>query len=168
MLLFYTFLDTPIGQLLLAGEGEVLHFLGFPKGKMAIDPKPQWRRDEAILQQAKGQLQEYFTGQRQEFDLQLAPHGTEFQLQVWQQLQQIPYGRVCSYSELAIAIDRPKAVRAVGAANGQNPIPVIIPCHRVIGANGQLTGFGGGLDTKQHLLKLEGIEVDGERQIALF
>ena len=164
----YTFLDTPIGQLLLAGEGEVLHFLGFPEGKMAIDPKPEWCRDDAILQQAKRQLNEYFAGQRQDFDLQLAPVGTEFQLQVWQQLQCIPYGSVCSYSELAVAIDRPKAVRAVGAANGQNPIPVIIPCHRVIGANGQLTGFGGGLDTKQHLLKLEGIEVDGERQIALF
>jgi len=164
----YTFIDAPIGQLLLAGEGEVLHFLGFPKGKMAIDPNPEWQRDDAIFQEAKQQLNEYFAGQRQNFDLQLSPHGTEFQLQVWQQLQHIPYGSVCSYSELAKAIDRPKAVRAVGAANGQNPIPVIIPCHRVIGANGQLTGFGGGLDTKQHLLKLEGIKVDGERQIALF
>jgi methylated-DNA-[protein]-cysteine S-methyltransferase len=101
------------------------------------------------------QLDEYFAGKRQEFDLPLAPAGTDFQCQVWQGLQEIPFGETWSYGELARHVGRPKASRAVGAANGLNPIPVIIPCHRVIGSNGKLTGFGGGLETKSFLLKLE-------------
>ena len=168
MILVYTYTSTPIGELLLAGQNEVLHYLGFPKGKMAMTSAADWQRNDRSFAQVKQQLQEYFAGKRQNFDLPLSPQGTEFQCQVWRQLQTIPYGQTCSYSELAQAIQRPKAVRAVGAANGQNPIPVIIPCHRVIGSNGKLTGFGGGLDVKEHLLQLEGIEVDGAKQQALF
>jgi methylated-DNA-[protein]-cysteine S-methyltransferase len=101
------------------------------------------------------QLREYFAGRRAEFDLPLAPEGTEFQRTVWRNLQDIPYGETISYGELAKRVGNPKASRAVGAANGQNPIPIVIPCHRVIGANGKLTGFGGGLPTKEALLALE-------------
>ncbi|HEX7190985.1 MAG TPA: methylated-DNA--[protein]-cysteine S-methyltransferase [Thermoanaerobaculia bacterium] len=101
------------------------------------------------------QLNEYFAGRRRDFDLRLAPRGTQFQLAVWNELQRIAYGRTISYSELARRIARPNAVRAVGAANGANPIPIIIPCHRVIGANGTLTGYGGGLHIKRALLALE-------------
>ncbi len=101
------------------------------------------------------QLREYFAGKRADFDLPLAPEGTEFQRSVWRNLQDIPYGETISYGELAKRVGNPKASRAVGAANGQNPIPIVIPCHRVIGANGKLTGFGGGLPTKEALLALE-------------
>ncbi len=159
MPLEYTYLETPIGRLLLAGAEEILHYLGFPKGSMAMQPEADWQQNDLAFSQAKQQLSEYFAGTRQVFDLPLSPAGTEFQRQVWQALQDIPFGQTCSYGELAKGIDRPKAVRAVGAANGQNPIPVIIPCHRVIGSSGKLTGFGGGLDVKEYLLKLEGVEV---------
>ena len=107
------------------------------------------------LEQAKGQLQQYFEGSRQRFDLPLDLRGTSFQLQVWRALADIPYGEVCSYKTVAISIGQPKAVRAVGGANNKNPVPIIIPCHRVVGANGSLVGFGGGLDIKQQLLTLE-------------
>jgi methylated-DNA-[protein]-cysteine S-methyltransferase len=102
------------------------------------------------------QLADYFAGRRRQFDIPLAPRGTEFQLAVWDELRRIPFGDTISYAELAARIDRPRAVRAVGAANGANPIPVIVPCHRVIGANGSLTGYGGGIERKQFLLALEG------------
>jgi len=101
------------------------------------------------------QLQEYFRGERQSFDLKLAPRGTDFQLACWRALQRIPYGETRSYSDVAREIGRPAAVRAVGAANGANPIPIVIPCHRVVGSNGSLTGFGGGIETKRWLLALE-------------
>ena len=165
MILEYTYLSTPIGNLLLAGHNEVLHYLGFPKGSMAMTPEPNWQLNHEAFTSVKQQLQEYFDGKRRDFNLSLSPQGTEFQRQVWQQLQTIPYGKTCSYGDLAKAIERPKAVRAVGAANGQNPIPVIIPCHRVIGSNGKLTGFGGGLDVKEQLLRLEGIEVRGQMKL---
>ena len=164
-MLEYTYFASPIGNLLLAGHNEVLHYLGFPKGSMAMTPEPNWQLNEQAFSRVRQQLQEYFDGKRRDFDLPLSPQGTDFQRQVWQQLQTIPYGKTCSYGDLAKAIERPKAVRAVGAANGQNPIPVIIPCHRVIGSNGKLTGFGGGLDVKEQLLRLEGIEVRGQMKL---
>ncbi|MDP6968053.1 MAG: methylated-DNA--[protein]-cysteine S-methyltransferase [Gammaproteobacteria bacterium] len=168
MLLHYTYLSTPIGHLLLAGQAEQLAYVGLPAADKTMQPPPEWQRQSTILKAAQQQLTEYFAGRRQSFDLLLSPMGTEFQCQVWQQLQQIPYGSVCSYGDIAEAIGRPKACRAVGAANGQNPIPIIIPCHRVIGANGQLTGFSGGLSVKAHLLTLEGVKVDNQSQQALF
>ena len=152
----YTFLESPIGALLLAGEGSALELLGFPTGSMARQPKAQWQRNDAAFAEARKQLSAYFRGQLRQFDVQLAPAGTAFQLQVWQALQAIPYGETCCYRDIAERIERPRAVRAVGHANGRNPLPIIVPCHRVIGSNGALTGFGGGLPTKTFLLQLEG------------
>jgi methylated-DNA-[protein]-cysteine S-methyltransferase len=151
----YTFMDSPIGRLLLAGDGRALSHLGFPSGKGAITPRPEWRHDDEIFGDVKGQLQAYFDGTRREFDLPLDPQGTSFQRMVWRELTRIPFGATISYGELARRIDNSAASRAVGAANGSNPIPIIIPCHRVIGANGSLTGFGGGIETKKWLLALE-------------
>jgi len=152
---FYTYHDTPIGSLLLAGQGDVLSLLGFAQGKMKRRHESGWQRDDEPFSDAMDQLNQYFTGELDTFDLRLAPAGTEFQRTVWQALLEIPYGETWSYGQLAKHIDRPKASRAVGAANGVNPIPIIIPCHRVIGSSGKLTGFGGGLETKEYLLGLE-------------
>ncbi|OLP43392.1 methylated-DNA--[protein]-cysteine S-methyltransferase [Rhizobium oryziradicis] len=151
----YTFMNSPIGSLLLAGDGHRLSRIGFPSGKGAVQPKPEWMFDDAAFDEAKAQLQAYFDGKRQEFDLPLDLNGTNFQCDVWQELIRIPFGVTISYGELARRIGRLSASRAVGAANGANPLPIVIPCHRVIGANGSLTGFGGGLDTKKWLLALE-------------
>ena len=156
MQLEYTYMDSPVGQLLLAGDGEVLHYLSFPTGKMAMQPSHDWSLHRAAFKQARHQIDDYFAGQLKQFDLALAPQGTAFQMQVLGALQDIPFGQMRSYKDIAQAIDRPKAMRAVGAANGRNPIPLIIPCHRVVGADGSLTGFGGGIETKQFLLRLEG------------
>lgn len=155
MSLFYTYMITPIGHLLLAGDEQSLQLIGFPQGSGHRTPQPEWREDESPFNETIRQLEAYFAGDLAEFELSLNPRGTPFQCAVWQALQQIPYGTTTSYSELAKTIDKPKAVRAVGAANGANPIPIIIPCHRVIGSNGKLTGFGGGLETKAMLLGLE-------------
>ena len=151
----YCYLDTPIGELLLAGDDGALCLVGFPEGSMRKDPEPDWIYNEKPFAAARQQLTEYFAGQRREFDLSLRLSGTEFQMSVLRALQQIPYGETTSYAEIAERVGRPKAVRAVGAANGRNPIPIIVPCHRVIGSHGELTGFGGGLDTKEALLRLE-------------
>ncbi len=153
--MYYCYLDTPIGELLLAGEHDGLAMIGFPKGSMRRDPEPQWIYNEKPLSKARQQLEEYFAGTRKDFDLALNINGTEFQVSVLEALRKIPYGQTVSYGEIAKRIGRPKAVRAVGAANGRNPIPIVVPCHRVIGSSGDLTGFGGGLDTKEALLRLE-------------
>lgn len=153
--MYYCYFDTPIGELLLAGEGGALSMIGFPKGSMRREPEADWIFNETQLADVSRQLREYFSGERKEFDLPLKLSGTEFQVSVLEALQDIPYGETTSYGEIAKRIGRPKAVRAVGAANGRNPIPIIVPCHRVIGSTGDLTGFGGGLDTKEALLRLE-------------
>ena len=153
--MYYCYLETPIGELLLAGENDALSMIGFPKGSMRRDPEPEWIFNEKRLARAREQLGEYFAGTRKAFDLELELNGTEFQVSVLRALQEIPYGETVSYGEIARRIGRPKAVRAVGAANGRNPIPIVVPCHRVIGSSGDLTGFGGGLDTKEALLRLE-------------
>ena len=155
MTTYFTYLDTAIGELLLAGDGDTLGLLGFPEGKMRTRHQENWTKDDAGFSAAKEQLRAYFASELQSFDLPLAPVGTEFQRAVWDALTQIPYGETCSYVDIARAVERPKASRAVGAANGQNPIPIIIPCHRVIGKSGALVGFGGGLSTKVKLLELE-------------
>ena len=151
----YCFLETPIGDLLLAGEDGALAMIGFPKGSMRREPEADWIFNEKPLADACEQLREYFSGDRQVFDLPLKLNGTEFQVSVLKALQEIPYGQTTSYGEIARRIGRPKAVRAVGAANGRNPIPIVVTSHRVIGSTGDLTGFGGGLDTKEALLRLE-------------
>jgi methylated-DNA-[protein]-cysteine S-methyltransferase len=155
MIMYYCYFDTPIGELLLAGEADALTMIGFPKGSMRRDPEADWIYNEEPFTGVRQQLSEYFAGQRRSFDLPLALQGTEFQVSVLEALQTIPYGETTSYGAIAKQIGRPKAVRAVGAANGRNPIPIIVPCHRVIGSDGDLTGFGGGLDTKAALLRLE-------------
>lgn len=152
----YCYLDTPIGKLLIAGDDAAVRRIEFPKDGKPGCPEAGWIESaKGPLAEAVRQLREYFAGHRTEFDLPLAPEGTEFQRSVWRRLQEIPYGETISYGELAKRVGNPKASRAVGAANGQNPIPIVIPCHRVIGSNGKLTGFGGGLPTKEALLGLE-------------
>lgn len=154
-MMYYCYLNAPIGDLLLAGDDEALSLVGFPQGKMRHDPDPNWIYNEKPFAAARQQLEEYFAGKRKDFDLPLHLSGTDFQVRVLEELQRIPYGETTTYGAIAERIGRPKAVRAVGAANGRNPIPIIIPCHRVIGSGGKLTGFGGGLDTKEELLRLE-------------
>ena len=151
----YRYVKSPIGEILVAGDSDGLKFIGFPDGKGRLEPEPSWQLESDGFADVTRQLGEYFAGTRKRFDLKLAPHGTPFQLQVLQALQQIPYGETRSYRDIATGIGKPKAVRAVGAANGRNPLPIIIPCHRVIGADGSLTGFGGGLPAKRFLLDLE-------------
>ena len=153
--MYYCTIASPVGRLLLAGDESGLRTIGFQEGRHPCHPESDWVQNPRPFQAAIGQLHEYFAGQRREFDIRLAPTGTVFQLRVWKALRTIPYGNTWSYGQLAHRIRKPRAARAVGAANGQNPIPIIIPCHRVIGANGSLTGFGGGLEIKRQLLELE-------------
>jgi methylated-DNA-[protein]-cysteine S-methyltransferase len=149
--------DSPVGALLLAASDEGVHAIEFHAPRHAVARDDRWRAGEhALLDAIARQLDEYFAGVRTAFDLPLAPEGTEFQRTLWHALAAIPYGQTISYARLAARIGKPDAVRAVGAANGRNPIPIMLPCHRVIGADGALTGFGGGLPTKRFLLELEG------------
>lgn len=150
--------DTPVGAMGLAEEdGAIVRLLlpGAPAPRIACHETP-------LLAEGKQQLLEYLSGQRRVFDLPLAPRGTEFYRSVWHALEDIPYGETRSYRDIAQAVGRPKAVRAVGQANHNNPIPIIIPCHRVVGANGSLTGYGGGLDLKERLLRLEAGAAEGK------
>ena len=153
----YTIVPSPIDDLLLTSEGGALTRLHMTPHSGRHGIGDDWVRDddERVLAEARRQLDTYFAGNLSAFDLPLDPAGTPFQVQVWQQLTRIPYGQTISYGELARRIENPSASRAVGLANGRNPIAVIVPCHRVIGADGSLTGFGGGLDRKRALLSLE-------------
>ena len=155
--LIYGYFESPVGQLLVAGDEEGLQLIGFPTEKIVDFPTEDWMRDDGFFRETFSQLSAYFAGELKEFKLQLKFNGTEFQKKVWTVLQDIPYGRTWSYGELAAQIGNPKASRAVGGANNANPLPIVIPCHRVIGADNSLTGFGGGLKTKQFLLDHEGI-----------
>lgn len=153
--MLYTYIDSPLGELLLVRDEQGITGLYLPTGRHAVKRDPEWTRDDAAFDDVRAQLGEYFAGTRTEFDLPLNPHGTAFQSKVWLALRDIPYGETASYGETATAIGSPTASRAVGLANGQNPISIIVPCHRVIGANGSLTGYGGGLDAKRWLLSHE-------------
>ena len=156
MTVFFRHIDSPIGRLLIAADDDGIRALEFPENRHPVKREGEWREGEhPLLDEAARQLGEYFAGERRGFDLPLAPRGTEFQRKVWLALRGIPFGQTWSYAQLAKSIDNMQAMRAVGAANGRNPIPIIVPCHRVIGANGTLTGFGGGLPNKQLLLALE-------------
>jgi methylated-DNA-[protein]-cysteine S-methyltransferase len=154
-----TVYESPIGSLVLASNGEALIQVEFEGGKYPLPAHPAG--DDKILRQAKRELDAYFAGKLKTFTVPVAPQGTAFQRKAWAALQKIPYGATRTYGQQAKAIGSPSASRAVGAANGRNPIPVVIPCHRVIGSNGSLTGFGGGMERKQFLLELE----QGERLI---
>jgi methylated-DNA-[protein]-cysteine S-methyltransferase len=153
--LLYTKFDSPIGELLLVGDGHALHGLHFQEGRAAIEVPSPWQDAEEAFVAARAQLAEYFEGWRSSFDMPLAMTGSAFERRVWSALQEIPYGESTSYGELARRIGEPGAARAVGLANARNPIAVIVPCHRVIGANGSLTGYAGGLARKRFLLDLE-------------
>lgn len=155
--LFYTQIeDSPVGPLLLAGDHDALHVLAFGAGSRPREIDADWRPDtKGVLKNVRKELDQYFAGHLKQFSTPVAFTGTPFQNAVWQELRRIPYGETISYLELARRIDNLKAVRAVGMANGANPIAIIVPCHRVIGSNGSLTGFGGGLPTKRALLELE-------------
>jgi methylated-DNA-[protein]-cysteine S-methyltransferase len=155
--LFYTEIDdSPVGPLLLAGDSDALHVLAFGVGSRPREIDASWMPDtKGVLKNVRKELDRYFEGRLRAFSTPLAFNGTAFQNAVWKQLTRIPYGETISYLELAKRIDNPKAVRAVGLANGANPIAIIVPCHRVIGSNGSLTGFGGGIPTKRALLELE-------------
>ena len=148
----YTTMDSPIGELTLTGDGSALTGLYMERRER---PGADWVRGDASFREARRQMEAYFAGELTAFDLPLAPSGTPFQEKVWMALRTIPYGTTASYREIAIQVGNPTAVRAVGAANGRNPISIIVPCHRVIGANGSLTGYGGGMERKQWLLDLE-------------
>ncbi len=157
MTVLTTTIDSPVGTLFVAADDQGLRTIAFPDSRHPVRRDDDWREgDSPLLRNARIQLDEYFSGRRRGFELPLSPRGTPFQQSVWAALAGIPYGRTISYAELARRVGRPTAMRAVGAANGRNPLPIVLPCHRVIGADGALTGFGGGLPAKQLLLKLEG------------
>jgi methylated-DNA-[protein]-cysteine S-methyltransferase len=151
----FTTIDSPLGRLLAVSDGQSLTHLDMQEGRRPLAVSRTWRAEAAAFGSLRDQLEEYFSGDRRGFDLPLAPAGNPFELRVWAALVQVPYGETASYGEIARRIGAPGAARAVGLANGRNPIAVIIPCHRVIGANGSLTGYGGGLDRKRLLLDLE-------------
>lgn len=146
---------TPIGLLIIAVDPTGLRYVMFEQNKHEPPGRGDWRSDKNMTREAREQLLQYFSGERKGFDLKMSLVGTDFQQQTWNSLSCIPYGKTWSYAELAKKVGSPKAVRAVGTANGRNPIPIILPCHRVIGSNGALTGFGGGLPIKKWLLDHE-------------
>lgn len=154
-MLYYDHLDTPIGLLLLVSDGAGLVEIGLPHRGRAQPAPDDAKAGKVKLRAAARELDEYFAGTRQQFDVPLHPSGTPFQLEVWGALLTIPYGETTSYADIARRIRRPRAVRAVGAANGANPLAIIVPCHRVIGSHGDLVGYGGGLAAKRWLLAHE-------------
>jgi len=151
----YCLIDSPVGPLLLAGDDDGIRHISFQRGKKKINPSADWKDDRDFFRESIRQLGWYFEGKLKQFTLTLAPRGTPFQLSVLRALQEVPYGETVSYGQLAQRVGKPRASRAVGGANARNPLPIVIPCHRVIGWNGSLTGFGGGLDIKKALLDLE-------------
>lgn len=154
-IIHYDEMDSPVGTLRLVADSHGLREIRFERERHPKSAHPGWIRASGPLSFARVQLEEYFAGTRRQFELPLHPVGTPFQLTVWEELGRIPYGVTISYGELARRVDKPRAVRAVGAANGRNPLPIVLPCHRVIGSDGSLTGFGGGLPTKRFLLTME-------------
>ena len=153
--MIYTYMDSPVGRLLLAAENGRLKHIRFSTGSRALGAEPDWERRREPFREVRRQLEAYFAGTLTSFDLPLAPDVTPFRAGVLAALERIPYGQTCSYRDIAEGVGNPRAVRAVGGAIGSNPLPIVIPCHRVIGSSGALTGFGGGLEAKRFLLDLE-------------
>lgn len=158
---YYAYMPSPVGPLLFAGSETALERMHFSKGSKAQGHDPSWQEAPELFAEAIRQMRAYFAGELREFELALAPRGSEFQQAVWRELLKIPYGETTTYGALAKRLGNPAASRAVGLANGSNPIAIIQPCHRVIGSTGKLTGFGGGIEVKQALLELE----RGERRL---
>ena len=153
--IFYCILKSPVGNILIAGNDSGLKVINFQDGPKAQAPHPKWKKDRQFFRTTIQQLNAYFSGGLRQFRLLLAPEGTPFQKKVWNTLRKIPYGKTVSYGEIARRLGNPKASRAVGAANAQNPLSIIVPCHRVIGQTGHLVGYGGGLPIKESLLAHE-------------
>lgn len=159
---FYDVIESPLGRLSVCGDGRFLTGLFLPEHQGWVGPDPAWQRNDVLFDDVRDQLAEYFAGLRQTFELPLKLVGTPFQQRVWKLLVQIPFGRTITYVELARRIGRPDAARAAGNANGRNPISIIVPCHRVVGADGSLTGYAGGIEKKRWLLDWES-DVEGRR-----
>jgi len=157
--LLWTQIPSPLGPLLVVAGADGLRRILLPEFGAAAKPDPDWQRDDAALSAARGQLEEYFAGARRIFDLPLAPQGTAFQQAVLRALAEIPYGTTRSYGDIARRLGQPEASRAVGAANARNPLAIVLPCHRVIGSDGSLTGYAGGLAAKRWLLRHEGVTI---------
>lgn len=169
MQVIFTVIKTALGELLLAGSEQGVTHVSFQAGSHPLMPQPNWRRDDEVWLTAVTQLTAYFAGELHTFTLPLAPQGTPFQQQVWAYLQTIPYGRTTTYGTIAHELGNPKLTRAVGAANGRNPLAIIVPCHRVVGSDGKLTGYAGGLPIKAALLALErNGRFDTTQQLSLF
>ena len=154
-MLYYSYMTSPLGPLLIAGDSAGLRLIHFQRGTTPPPLPSDWHEDRQLLGAAMEQIAAYFAGTLRQFSLALAPQGTPFQQAVWRALQDIPYGETTSYGALARQLGKPQAARAVGAANGQNPLALVIPCHRVVGSTGKLIGYAGGLDIKQALLAFE-------------
>lgn len=154
-MMHYSYMTSPLGPILIAGDAAGLRLINFQRDTSLPQAASDWVEDRRSLRDAIDQLEAYFAGTLRIFTLQLAPAGTPFQQAVWQALQGIPYGETTSYGALARQLGKPQASRAVGAANGRNPLAIVIPCHRVIGSTGKLTGYAGGLETKEALLAFE-------------
>jgi methylated-DNA-[protein]-cysteine S-methyltransferase len=165
---YRTSIDSPLGDLLALSDGDHLTGLYLPDHKGGPTPDASWQTADALFVELRNQLTEYFAGERHEFDVPLRLVGTPFQQQVWQQLTRIPYGTTITYAELARRIGSPAASRAVGTANGRNPISILVPCHRVVGSSGNLTGYAGGVDKKEWLLGMEREAAGVNSQLALF
>ncbi len=169
MQLYYDILPSPIGDLLIIAQEFALREIVFQTKEQTHTIKSEWIHGSELIEKTKNELKAYFTGELKQFSVQVNPHGTPFQKLIWKEVMAIPYGQVCSYQDVANNINNPAACRAVGRANSQNPIPIVIPCHRVIGKSGKLTGYAGGLDRKQTLLENEGIDIeDYPNQYKLF
>lgn len=153
--MYYDIIESPVCQILLAGDEEGLKHVIFLKGEKKVEIPENWVKNKEFFREAERQLEAYFSGKLKSFDLKLAPKGTDFQKAVWKALCEIPYGETRTYKDIAASIGKTKASRAVGLANNRNPIPIIVPCHRVIGSTGKLVGYASGLDVKEFLLKLE-------------
>lgn len=164
---YYTYLQSPIGRLLVTAEGELVTGLYMRGHKGRPEPATDWQRADGPFELLHQQLEEYFAGGRQQFDVPLRMAGTAFQQLVWKALVRIPFGTTITYAQLAARIGRPAAARAVGHANSRNPISILVPCHRVIGADGALAGYAGGLDKKRWLLELERNASVAQRQLTL-
>jgi methylated-DNA-[protein]-cysteine S-methyltransferase len=162
--MYYSYLTSPLGTLLIAGESAGIRLIHFQHGPHQGRPAPDWHEDQRPFSAALTQLEAYFAGTLRQFTLDLAPQGTPFQQAVWRALQDIPYGETTSYGALARQLGKPQAARAVGAANGQNPLAIVIPCHRVISSTGKLIGYAGGLHVKQALLAFERGNATGRQE----
>lgn len=166
--LSYTYMDSPVGPLTLVGDKDALHILNFPSTTSNAELKPEWQKTDAPFTEVIKQLTAYFAGDLRQFDLPLYFSGTDFQNRVWRQLATIPFGETRSYGQMATGLGSPGASRAVGSANNKNPLAIILPCHRVIGADGSMVGFGGGLPIKTFLLTHEAEVTGAPIQLSLF